>query len=113
MFTAPPSGVRDLEIEGSDSTSIQVSWRRPQTAGKNLHYEVLLSESVSITASSVPVESSLQDSREVVDYTVSGLKPFTNYVITVVTHNAVSDQDKENDDRRRIQVVGRTTEGGK
>lgn len=97
----------------SSSTAISVSWRRPLITGKGMHYEILISDSLSITAARVSVENFLQDDGEVVDYTVSGLRPFTNYVITVVTHNAVSDQDKENQDRRMVPVVSKTTEGGK
>ena len=104
--------MRDLEIFDSDSDSILLTWRRPQTAGKNLFYEILLSDSASLTATLTPVEDFLEDNSEFVNFMVPNLRPFTNYVITVVTHNAVSDQDPQNADRRRVRVEGKTTEGG-
>lgn len=104
--------MRELEIFDSDSESIILTWKRPKTAGKNLFYEILQSDSVSITAIGTPVENSLEDDSELVNFAVPNLRPFTNYVLTVVTHNAVSDQNPENADRRRVRVVGKTTEGG-
>lgn len=58
------------------------------------------------------VESSYQDSRRVVDYTISDLEAFSSYTIFVVTHNGVSGQDPENEDRRTAEVNGDTSEGG-
>ena len=113
IISEPPSKVRNLVVTDSSSTAISISWQRPLITGNGLHYEVLISDSLSITATRTSVESFLEDDGEVVDYTVSDLRPFTNYVITVVTHNAVSDLDLENEDRRKVPVIARTTEGGK
>ena len=37
-------------------------------------------------------------------YSVSGLRPLTNYTIRVVSHNGVSDQDPEGEEERRCEV---------
>ena len=37
-------------------------------------------------------------------YSVSGLRPLTNYTIRVVSQNGVSDQDPEGEEERRCEV---------
>ena len=54
----------------------------------------------------------LRDDNNVVTYTLSGLVPFTLYMVRVTTHNVVSDQDPDNDLLRRCQIYGVTLEGG-
>ena len=41
-------------------------------------------------------------------YSVSGLRPLTNYTIRVTVHNGVSDQDPGGEQRRRCEVSGVT-----
>lgn len=59
------------------------------------------------------IEDVLVDNGNNVAYTINGLRPFTNYTITVVSQNGVSDQDKVREFTRQVQVRGSTTEGGK
>ncbi len=44
-------------------------------------------------------------------YTVTGLVPFTSYIVRVTTHNGVSDQDP-NTHLRMCEVSNMTVEGG-
>ena len=46
------------------------------------------------------------------DHTIERLKADTTYNIKLSSHNGVSDQDLENNDRRTVVKRGRTTEGG-
>ena len=41
-------------------------------------------------------------------YSVSGLRPLTNYTIRVTVHNGVSDQDPGGEQRRWCEVSGVT-----
>ena len=41
-------------------------------------------------------------------YSVSGLRPLTNYTIRVTVHNGVSDQDPGGEQGRRCEVSGVT-----
>ena len=43
---------------------------------------------------------------------ITGLKPITEYTITVTVVNGVSDQDMENEFKRRCELIVTTTEGG-
>ena len=58
-----------------------------------------------ILAPGNPVEESA------VMFTVTGLIPFTSYIIRVTTHNGVSDQDPDNTNSRIAEVSNRTEEG--
>ena len=109
---APPGPVTDLAVVESDSNSITITWKRPSTAGKNLHYEILLCDTVSVVAAGRAVELSLENDQEIVTYTLFNLRAFTDYAIKVITHNSVSDQDPDNADRRIVLVGGKTKEGG-
>ena len=47
------------------------------------------------------------------NYTISNLSSAQTYLIRVVPHNEVSDQDPLNDNKRWCQVTATTREGGK
>ena len=54
----------------------------------------------------------LQDTSSIVSYTISGLVPFTTYILRVTTHNGVSDQDPDTFPPM-CEHFSRTLEGGK
>ena len=90
------------------STAITVSWTQPTTTGRpDFFYRVQHSD-----PNNVGQNNNLRDSGNEVTYTVSGLVPFTNYIVRMTTHNGVSDQDPDNH-LRQCQVTNGRVEGNK
>lgn len=111
LCAAPPGSITNLNNRETTNNSITITWNRPAVTGRSdFYYEILVS--VSNERTRTVVDSYYQDSRSMVDYTISDLRAFTSYAIFVVTHNGVSGQDQENEDRRTVQVTGDTKEGG-
>ena len=95
------------------STAIIVSWTRPTTTGRpDFFYRVQHSDPNNVEQFIITVDDNLRDSGNEVTYTVSGLVPFTNYIVRVTTHNGVSDQDPDSH-LRQCEVTNRTVEGSK
>ena len=91
------------------STAINVSWTRPTTTGRpDFFYRVQYSDPNNV-GQFITVNDNLRDSGNEVTYTVSGLVPFTNYIVRVSTHNGVSDQDPDSH-LRQCQVTSMTRE---
>lgn len=108
---ASPDPVRDLSTERSDSNSITVSWEKPENTGRNDYYYQIIATDTNLEV--VHAKDNFINTADTVEYTVPGLKPVTIYIISVVTHNGVSDQDSTSEGHRTVQVRGSTGEGGK
>ncbi len=108
--TAPPGPVRNLLTTTITSTSVSLSWTRPEVTGRDdFYYSIEYSDPNTgsfILSSGNYVNSAFS-------YTVPNLRPNTPYTIRVTTHNGVSDQDTENEALRRVDLPTRTGEGGK
>ena len=73
------------------ATTITVRWDRPEIIGReDLYYNIFYSEDNQTFIQHNPRPYIKQD--VVVDYSLSGLKPLTLYIIRVTVENGVSDQ---------------------
>ena len=107
-FLEPPIEVRNLEVVSSTNTTITLRWTRPLITGRSdFFYRVFYSDPNSI-GDFISSEDNLVTNSGTVTYEVTGLVPFTSYILQVTTHNGVSDQDPDNS-HLRIQDI---MEGG-
>ena len=104
----PPTACREIRATFIGDQNATISWERPEDVGRDDFYYVL-SYSDGERADSFTVVSG--DS--VVEYTLRGLKPATDYTITVVVENGVSDQQPQSEPSRSCQVKLTTNEGSK
>ena len=107
FYTEPPSAPRNLRLT-TKTTSITVSWSSPiETGGRSdIYYQIEY----------FPTNS--QENRGVkymrpTRYTITNLKPFTQYTVKVTAHNGVSDQDPDRSQSRTIEQTDRTLRDGK
>lgn len=100
-------GLRSID---ADSMSITLEWRRPLVTGRDdFYYQILVTE---LGKAEIVVDEMLVNGDSVVVHIVKGLRPFTNYSITVVTHNGVSGMDPDGAITRMVTIRAATTEGG-
>ena len=84
-----------------------VEWERPTVVGRaDYHYILDYSDGENVESLQVVNQS------QVVSNLITGLKPVTEYTVTVTTVNGVSDQDEENQRNRQCQLQITTLEGG-
>ena len=108
LLPACPSAPRDLAVADRTNTTITVTWQPPEDNGGRddvfyiLEYRQL--EEVDFTENETVFNTM---------YTITGLRPNTQYVIRVTAENGVCDQEPTSLPERRIQIVSNTTEGGK
>ena len=111
-FSEPPSEVSNLVVVSSTDTTITLRWTRPLTTGRSdFFYKVFYSDPDSI-GDFISSEDNLVTNSGTVTYEVTGLVPFTSYILQVTTHNGVSDQDPDNSHLRVQDVSSSTMEGG-
>ncbi len=113
VITAPTGPVKNLRTTTITSTSVSLSWTKPEVTGRDdFYYSIEYSDPD--TGSFILSNGNYVNSALAVSYTVPNLRPNTPYTIRVTTHNGVSDQDTENEDLRRVDLsLIRTVEGGK
>ena len=86
---------------------MNVQWERPDFTGRDDFYYVLqYTDGESVGSNQVINQS------QVVSQLITGLKPVTDYTIILTVVNGVSDQDMENEFRRRCVLAVTTPEGG-
>ena len=74
--------------------SITVRWNRPAITGREDYYYNIHHSNPDLPGSFIKHNSNPYiSSSPILQYTVSGLRPLTNYTIRVTVHNGVSDQD--------------------
>ena len=111
-FLEPPSEVRNLEVVSSTDTTITLRWTRPLTTGRSdFFYGVSYSDPNNI-GEFISSEDNLVTNSGTVTYEVTGLVPFTSYILQVSTHNGVSDQEPDNCHLRISDASANTMEGG-
>ncbi len=110
--TGPSGLVGNLHTTTITSTSVSLSWTRPEVTGRDdFYYSIEYSDPN--TGSFILSNGNYVNSALTVSYPVPNLHPNTPYTIRVTTHNGVSDQDTENEALRRVDLPIRTEEGGK
>ncbi len=86
-----------------------LEWTRPEVTGRDdFYYTYQIFDSDHIlpdTPITLPFTA--------FSYTEERLRPVTPYTFRIITHNGVSDQDKENAALRKVELVVKTKEGGK
>ena len=103
----PPSACRNIKSTSVGAQSLTVEWERPQTIGRDDYYYIFQYTDGESFGSNQVINRS-----QVVSQLIAGLKPITEYTITVTVVNGVSDQDMENEFKRRCELIVTTTEGG-
>ena len=89
-----------------EEQTVNISWSKPDDTGRDdFYYVVEYSDGESV--GSVPVVSE----ERVVQYSIGGLRPATDYTFTVTVENGVSDQDAQNEYLRRCELKLTTQEG--
>ena len=91
-IVAPPSSLRGLVNTSLSKTMISIAWSQPDYDGGRTD-----------TYYTIVVNSSIVDNTTSTHYTLTGLTPFTTYVIQVIVRNGVS--DNTNDDNRTATII--------
>lgn len=110
LCAGPPTAVHNLRVVSTTTTSISIQWDLPLVTGRpDYFYNVEYSSPDDILQYIQHNQEKITTTRI---YHVTGLQPFTTYVIRVSVHNGVSGNDSANDAARRIQISQTTLEGG-
>ena len=114
LIIAPPGPVQSLSTASTTSTTATISWNRPASTGRSDYYYYIGRSDPSGSATSITtVNSRLVNTASTVTYTVTDLEPYEDYVITVIAHNGVSDQDSNNVGSRTRTTEARTMQASK
>ena len=98
MFVASPTAPLDLEWNVIQNDSICISWSPPSvTGGRTDLYYIITYTNGSITNEINNVTTT--------HYTLTGLSPQTNYTISVISMNGVSDQDPNINNRTSTIII--------
>ena len=91
-IVAPPSSLKGLVNTSLSETMISIAWSEPDYDGgrTDTYYTIVVNRST--------VDNTINTS-----YTLTGLTPFTTYVIQVIVRNGVS--DNTNDDNRTATII--------
>ena len=89
--------------------SIIIRWTRPAELGgrSDLFYEVLQSDP---DQSGVFMDIPTNPDGGSTSFTLTGLRPYTQYCVRVIAHNGVSDQDPDGTHLRTVEECVRTDE---
>ena len=107
----PPSACRNLLVIESRTraNTITVMWERPLITGRDDYYYNIYHSNPDLQGSFFLHNiNPLITTSPLVRYSVSGLRPLTNYTIRVSVLNAVSDQDTAGEEGRRCEVTAMT-----
>ena len=97
-YVASPTAPLDLEWNVIQSNSISISWSPPSvTGGRTDLYYVITYTNGSITNEINNVTTT--------HYTLTGLSPQTSYTISVISMNGVSDQDPNINNRTSTIII--------
>ena len=110
---ASPSAVEISRSTSQTDTTITIRWERPGDGGRDdLYYIIEYRPQGSLGSF---VRAGRREDTGVMDYTytVMGLKPDTNYLITVTAENGVSDHERDLRGTRTVEIQALTREGCK
>ena len=98
----PPSVPPYCGVNSVTATTIHLSWSPPQHHGSrsDLYYTVQYSDPDNV-GQNIMVNDTICMNQT--SFTITGLQPFTTYVVIVTAHNGVSDQDEERVLARMVQ----------
>ena len=110
LASGPPSGCTGASAISVTATDITVEWKRPNLTGRaDFYYSVYYRELTNFSGITL---DQYVNNNDYVDYTIDGLQPSTQYVISITVHNGVSDQDIENELSRMCEIVASTADIG-
>ncbi len=112
-LTAPPGPITDLKTTANTSTSVTLEWTRPEVTGRDDFYYTYQIFDPDHILPDTPRRLSFNASSPTITYTEDRLRPVTPFTFRIITHNGVSDEDKENAALRKVELVVKTKEGGK
>ncbi len=90
-----------------------LEWTRPEVTGRDDFYYTYQIFDVDGILRDNPVRLPFTASSSKITFTEKRLQPVTPYTFRIITHNGVSDEDKENAALRKVELVVKTEEGGK
>ena len=104
-----------------NDTSVIITWNRPEVIGRDDFYYIIKYTDIANfdqNLSTDPISARYVNSAPTVFLRVpsiaSGLelRPNTDYIIKVIVHNGVSDQESDNEPLRLKDITVKTKEGG-
>ncbi len=95
---------RNLYTAAMGPTSITLNWTRPEVPGRSNYYSIEHSDPD--TGSFIEDNGRYINTGQTVSYTITGLRPFTQYTVRVTSHNRINGH-------AAVYLVTRTGEGGK
>ena len=107
VCTEPPSAPGGLTLD-VQQRSITVEWSSPASTGgrSDLYYQVEHSDPDNLGTYTGTVYLSGGST----SHSFTGLRPYTQYCVRVISHNGVSDQDPDGTHLRTVEVCNRTPE---
>ena len=104
MCIEPPSAPRNLTLTARPD-NLTVHWTQPaELGGRADLFYIMESYDFDNFASFVNLDGTITS------YTVTGLRPYTQYCVRVTAHNGVSDQDPDGTHLRTVEECVRTDE---
>ena len=103
----PPSVCRNLKInpERTRANSVRIEWERPLITGRDdFYYDIYHSDPEQLGNFILHNPNPLVRTSPLVGYTVSGLRPLTDYLVRVTVENGVSEQDTGGEQGRSCEV---------
>ena len=86
----PPSALLDLRVTYITGTTITITWDRPTTTGRSDFFYRVFQSDPNQSGSFILSRNNLVDQGSTVSYQITGLVPFTPYILRVSVHNGVS-----------------------
>ena len=110
--TEPPSKPTRLSKTSVTENRISVSWGQPSTLGgrNDLYYTVEHSDPDNVGQF---IKASGSTCLTSLSYTITGLRPATDYLVRVMAHNGVSDQDQDGALGRLVEMTATTSHAGR
>ena len=108
--TEPPSAIIDLRVADTTDTTITITWNWPTTTGRSDFFYRVFQSDPNQLGRFILSRDNLVDQGSTVRYEVTGLIPFTSYILRVSVHNGVSDLDPDRAGGRVSEVIARTQE---
>ena len=107
LHTEAPSAPRNLLVLQVTNTTVQLSWNPPVSNGGRDDLEYQLSYQIATSSESVTIYGRVNRT----EGQITGLRPFTQYMVFVSSENGVSAQDTDAS-RRTVSASITTLEGG-
>ena len=103
IIIAPPSQPIGLTATSIQSTTVTITWSQPSDTGgrSDIFYTVMIEGD--------GMSQTLPSTGNITTYAITDLTPSTNYDITVIAENGVSDQDSTSDVSARSSIIMVTT----